>query len=196
MYTAKDRVRFGRPVPAPCPAWGIRLSRSDIIHGSTDEGTQLRRVMFPWFTAINDDHKSMENPDCMNWEDLSSCHKDLVGPIKESLGDQPRKGVAGVRFPGAIPVRSAYSLPLALVGLKEWTEPDVIFERNILLGPDDDRALELAENIRKQLVDTYKLLHPLMEVRERQAFGDQSSFAENDVAREGDEGVGLDEDSE
>jgi len=83
-----------------------------------------------------------------------------------------------------------------LVGLKEWTEPDVIFERNILLGPDDDRALELAENIRKQLVDTYKLLHPLMEVRERQAFGDQSSFAENDVAREGDEGVGLDEDSE
>jgi hypothetical protein len=66
MYTAEDRVRFGKPVLAPCLAWGIRLSRSDIIHGSTDEGTQLRRVMFPWFTAIKDDHMSMENPDCMN----------------------------------------------------------------------------------------------------------------------------------
>ena len=79
MYTAEDRVRFGRPVPASCPAWGIRLSRLDIIHGSSDEGTQLRRVMSPWFTAINDDHKTMENPDCMNWEELSSCHKDLYG---------------------------------------------------------------------------------------------------------------------
>ena len=97
----------------------------------------------------------MENLDCMNWEELSSCHKDLTGPTKESLGDHPRKGIAGVRFPGAIPVRSAYSLPQALVGLKEWTEPDVIFERDILLGPDDNRALELAENIRNQLVDTY-----------------------------------------
>ena len=66
MYIAEDRVRFDKPIPAPCPAWGIRLSRSDIIHGSSDEGTQLRRVMSPWFTAINEDHKTMENPNCMN----------------------------------------------------------------------------------------------------------------------------------
>ena len=124
------------------------------------------------------------------------CHKDLVGPTKESLGDQPRKGVAGVRFPGAIPVRSAYSVPQALVGLKEWTKPDVIFERNILLGPDDNQALKLAENIRNQLVDTYKYLYPLMEFRERQAFGNRSSFAENNVAQDGDEDIGLEEDSE
>ena len=87
-----------------------------------------------------------------------------------------------MRFPGAIPIRSAYSLPQALVGLKEWTEPNVIFERNTLLGPDDNRAFELAGNIRKQLVDTYKLLYPLMKVRERNAFGDNSSFVENNVA--------------
>ena len=117
---------------------------------------------------------------------------------KESLGDHPRKGIAGVRFPRAIPVRSAYSLLQALVGLKEWTEPDVIFERNILLGLDDNQAFELAGNIRKQLVDTYKLLHPLMNVRERNAFRDNSSFAENDVAqsRDKDEDIELDEDSE
>jgi hypothetical protein len=135
----------------------------------------------------------MENPNCMNWEELSRCHRDLVGPVKESLGDQPRKGVAGVRFPGAIPVRSAYSLPEALVGLKRWTDPDVIFERDILLGLKDHEALELAKNIRKQLVDTYELLHPLMEARERQVFGDGSFFAENDVAREEDD-IRLDED--
>ena len=100
MYTPKDWPIFGKPVPAPCPAWGIRLSRSDIIHGSTNEGTQLRRVMSPWFTAINEDHKTMENPDCMNWEELSRCHKDLVGPSMESLGDQPRKGLPACDFQG------------------------------------------------------------------------------------------------
>jgi len=31
-------------------------------------------------------------------------------------------------------------------------------------------------------VDTYKLLHALIKVRERNAFRDNSSFAENDVA--------------
>jgi hypothetical protein len=55
----------------------------------------------------------------MNWEELSKCHKDLTGPTKESLGDEPRKGVAGVRFPGAISIKSVYSIPQALVGLKK-----------------------------------------------------------------------------
>lgn len=111
-----------------------------------------------------------------------------------SLGDQPRKGIAGVRFQGAIAVRSAYSLPQALVGFKEWTDPDVMFESDIL-GPDDSQALELAKNIRKRLVHTYKHLRPLMEVKERHAFGDRSFFAENDIAEDMDEEIQLNEDS-
>jgi hypothetical protein len=194
-YTAEDKIRFGRPKPAPCPAWGIRLSRADIIHGSTAKGNLLRRVISPWFMAIKDDHETMENPDCMGWEELARCHRDLVGPAKESLGDRPREGVAGVQFPGAVPVRSAFSLPQALVGLKKWTDPGVMYERNILLGPDDDQALQLAETIRNQLVDTYKCLYPLMEAREQEVYRDQSFFAENHVAQGVDEDVDLDEDS-
>ena len=196
MYTAEDEDRFGKLEPAPCPAWGVRLSRADIIHGSTSKGTQLRRVIFPWFMAIKADHKTMENPDCMGWEELAQCHRDLIGPAKESLGNRPREGVAGVRFPGAIPMRSAFSLPQALVGLKKWTDQDVIFERNILLGPDDNQALRLAENIRNQLIDMYKCLHPLIEAREQLAYGDQSFFAENHPAQRPDEDISLDEDSE
>jgi hypothetical protein len=186
MYTAEDCLKFGKPEPAPCPAWGIRLSRSDIIHGSTKEGNQLRQVISPWFTGINEDHKSLENPDCMNWEELSKCHKDLTGPTKESLGDEPRKGVAGIRFAGTLPIKSVYSLPQALVGIKKWTDPDVIFERNILLGPDDNRALEMAKGMQQHLVDTYKHVYPLMEIRERAAFQNRSFFVRNDtLEREG-----------
>ena len=61
--------------------------------------------------AVKDDHETMENPDCMDWEELARCYQDLVRLAKESLGDRPREGVAGVRFPRAIPVRSAFSLP-------------------------------------------------------------------------------------
>ena len=39
-------------------------------------------------------------------------------------------------------MRSAYSIPQALVSLKEWIELDVIFEHNILLSLDDNQALE------------------------------------------------------
>ena len=180
MYTAEDCKKFGKPEPVPCRAWGIRLSCSNIVHGSTKEGTTLRRVIAPWFTGINEDHQSLENPDCMNWEELTKCHRDLTGLTKESLGDEPRKGVAGIRFPGALPIRSVYSLPQALVGIKKWTDPDVIFERNILLGPDDKKALEMAEDMRQHLLDTYKNVFLLMEVRERSAFQNQSFFVGND----------------
>ena len=119
----------------------------------------------------------------MNWEELSKCHKDLIGPTKESLGNEPRKGVAGIRFPGAI-LKSVYSLPQALVGIKKWTDPDVIFERNILLGPDDKQALEMAKGMRQHLVDTYKHVFPLIKVRERVAFQNWSFFVGNDVSEQ------------
>jgi hypothetical protein len=183
MYTTEDSLKFDKPEPAPCPAWGICLSRSNIIHGSTKEGNQFHRTISSWFTGINEDHKSLENPDCMNWEELSKCHKDLTRPT-ESLGDEPRKGVAGIRFPGAIPIKSVYSLPQALVGIKKWTDPDVIFERNILLGPDNKQALEMAKGMWQYLVDTYKHVFLLMEVRERVAFQNRSFFVGNDVSEQ------------
>ena len=118
----------------------------------------------------------------MNWEELSKYHKDLTGPTKKSLGDEPRKGVAGIRFPGPIPIKSVYSLPQALVGIKKWTDPDVIFERNILLGPDDKQALGMAKGMQQHLVNTYKHVFLLMEVRERVAFQNRSFFVGNDVS--------------
>ena len=55
----------------------------------------------------------------MNWEELSKCHKDLIRPTKKSLGNEPRKEVVGIRFPGAILIKSVYSLLQVLVGIKK-----------------------------------------------------------------------------
>ncbi|KAI9784556.1 MAG: hypothetical protein M1839_001778 [Geoglossum umbratile] len=80
----------------------------------------------------------------------------------------------------------------------EWTELDVIFERDILLGPDDNEALELARKhakaARRYLQSSSR--YPLEGVRERRTFEDGSFLAENNVAQDGDETVALNEDSE
>jgi hypothetical protein len=88
--------------------------------------------------------------------------------------------VLPVRFPGALLIKSVYSLPQALVGIKKWTDPDVV-ERNILPGPDDKQALEMAKGMQQHLVDTYKYVYPLMEVRKRAAFQNRSFFVGNDT---------------
>ena len=64
---------------------------------------------------------------------------------------------------------------------KKWTNPDVIFEQNILLGPDDKQALEMAKGIQQHMVDTYKHVYLLMEIRERAAFQNQSFFIGNNT---------------
>lgn len=175
-YGPDERRRFGELVPVPCPAYGARLSLSTIVHGSSKEGTQRRRVMFPWHTSIMADHRTVEHPDCMQWEEIARSHTTLTGPTKESLGDAPRPGVAGQRFPGALHVRSSYAISLALVGQRKWTDADVIMERNILLGPDDAWARELAGDIRAQLVETYRRRWKLMRRSEMESYGEGSFF--------------------
>jgi hypothetical protein len=79
--------------------------------------------MFPWFTAIEEDHERMENPRCVQWREIADCLRNLTGPIRESLGSKPRGGMAGRRFPGSVAVHSTYSLCLALIGQRRWTVP-------------------------------------------------------------------------
>jgi hypothetical protein len=43
--------------------------------------------MFPWFTAIEEDHERMENPRCVQWREIADCLRNLTGPIRESLGE-------------------------------------------------------------------------------------------------------------
>jgi len=106
-----------------------------------------------------------------------------------------RKGVAGIRFPRAILIKSVYSLPQALVGIKKWADLDVVFERNIFFGLDDKQALEMAKGMQQHLVGTYKHVFPLMEIRERAVFQNHLFFVGND-ALEQEEDLIPDEESD
>jgi hypothetical protein len=58
IYTAEDQAKWGKPVGVPCPAWGIRLTLPQVIHGSTPWSVRRRRTVIPWYMHIDAKHKN------------------------------------------------------------------------------------------------------------------------------------------
>ena len=102
--------------PAPCPAFGIRVTRPEIIHGSTPFSNRRRRTLNPWYSGI-----------------------------LESYQD--------------------------LVGRRKWTDPQVLKERDILLGDDDEKARVYIE-----MITRYREAYGQLEEIERKFFGEHSYF--------------------
>jgi len=187
-YQAEDRAEWGEPVGLPCPAWGIRITLPQLIHGSTPVSRQRRRTVLPWYTHIDANHEKLEIPGCLSWSEIRQCHLDLEVPGRDPSGYGPRLGAPKERFGGSVVLGSTSALGDALVGRRKWTDVEVIRERNILLGPDSDAAQNYIMNIRARLVEQYRIAFISMEEAEKKQFGRNSYFvvAEN---RNGEEGI-------
>jgi len=60
LYLPEDEQSFGSFQPQVCGPGDVRITRPEIIHGSTPNATISRRVIYPWFTAIQEDHSTLE----------------------------------------------------------------------------------------------------------------------------------------
>ena len=89
QYTSQDRADWRHPVPSPCPAFGLRLTLPQIIHGSTSTSHSRRRIIFPWHTAIQPDHITLGNPVTLYWEQIVACQRELEAPTKTVNGETP-----------------------------------------------------------------------------------------------------------
>ncbi len=176
QYRPEDRTEWGTPVACPCPAFGLRLTRPEIIHGSTPKCCRRRRVIYAWHTGIQSDHLTLENPGTLNWEGVAACHRDLEAPARGVGGEIPTHSVPPFRFPAAIYLESSYPLGDALLARRRWDDPEVVLERNILLGPDHDLALNYVEEKRKKMVKKFRKAFSKLESVERAAFGENSFF--------------------
>ena len=154
-YTKEDRNEFGRPVPQPCPAGGIRLTLPNMIHGSTKKTPKQRRVIYSWHTSIADDHQTLEIPGQHTWDEISRCHQDLIAPLRGVGGDLVTHDRPPFRFPAAISMESTSALCDALIGRRKWIDPMVIMEANIVLGKDDIAAMNYINQTRQKLVENY-----------------------------------------
>jgi hypothetical protein len=63
-----------------------------------------------------------------------------------------------------------------LIGRRKWDDPEVLSERNILLGPNDQFALAFVNEKREKLVKKFLKAFYKLESIEREAFGENSFF--------------------
>ncbi|KAH0542465.1 hypothetical protein FGG08_003136 [Glutinoglossum americanum] len=180
-YRAQDRKDWGEPIPMPCPALGLRLTRPEIIHGSTPHSYRRRRSLFAWYTGIDEAHINLDLKGTLLWNDLAACHRDLEAPSREPSGQAPRYGLPGFRFPGSVIVGPSSAIGDALVGRRKWTDPQVIRELDILLGDDDAAAHAYVGRVRAKMMKQYEEAFEQLEITETEAFGENSYFRQKEL---------------
>jgi hypothetical protein len=163
-------------VAVPCPAWGIRLTLPQLIHGSTARSIRRRRTILPWYMHVDADHKKLEIDDCLSWKKIRQCHMDLEVPARDPSSYSPRLGAPKERFGGSVILGSTSALEDALVGRRKWTDPEVLRDRDILLVPDSKAAVAYVTETRAHLVEQYRIAFVSMQATERQQYGQNSYF--------------------
>jgi hypothetical protein len=173
IYRTEDREKWGDALPQPCPAYGVRFTLPQIIHGSTEISIQPRRVVFPWFVKIEDDHETLEKDGMLGWSEVAACHRDMDAPTKGVNGDKPKHFTD--QFKPAILMETSYPLGDALLGKRKWIG-EVLDDRDVLLGPDDELAMRFVQEVRERLLDSFCRAFAKLVKREIAAFRANSFF--------------------
>lgn len=177
IYLPEDRESFGPLVPVPCKRGAIRITRPDIMHGSTSKANSRRRTLFAWFCGIRADHETLDLEESETWSQVSACHQSFTAPKKSTSGEGFRYGRPTIPFPATTRMSSTSPIGDALVGSRRWTDPQVTRMVEILLGPEDSVALALLESVRNGLSKAIKDAWPFVREAEIKAFGNKSYFA-------------------
>lgn len=131
--------------------------------------------MLPW-VGVQDDLESLEVVEGGTWADLGKAHRDLTSPIATPSGLENRHGAIPYRFPAAVELAGLGALPDALVCRRRWDSPQVLQERNVILGTDRSHTEEYVRawqsRAERLAVEAFKAV----EEAERAAFGSRSYF--------------------
>ena len=175
-YLPEDRRELGYPVPRSAPKLGFRVTLPQIIHGSTPISTKPRRVIYTWLSGVEEDLQTFENKGTLDWDQVSACHRNLEAPARGVGGDIPTHSVPPFRFPASLVLESSSALGDALVARRRWDDPEVLSERDILFGPDHEKAGAYVRQTREELVRKYRKAFGKLEGLERRVFGENSYF--------------------
>jgi len=176
IYLPEDRQSFGPLVPVPCKRGAIRITRPDIMHGSTSKARSRRRTLFAWFCGIRPDHQTLDLKESETWSEVSACHQSFTAPMKSTSGEGFRYGRPTIPFPAMTRMASTSAVGDALVGSRRWTDPQVTRMVETLLGPDDTAAFALLKSVRNSLSEAIKSAWPFVRDAEIKAFGNRSYF--------------------
>lgn len=176
IYRRQDKKDFGEPISVPCAANGLRITLPSVLHGATSTVNIRRRVIYAWFTGIQEDHETLEIPGQLTWSEVAACHRDLEAPLRGVGGDIPSHSVPPFRFPASIHIPSSYPLGDALLGRRKYDDPEVILDIQRLLGPDDAVAADFVTKARQSLLANYRIAFQKLVELETQLYPDTSYF--------------------
>lgn len=177
LYTKADQEKYGILTPTPCVAGGIRLTRAEIIHGSTPLAVKGRRAIYPWFTGVAEDHDAVDIVGAEPWGKLAEYHRDMTPPQKQASGRSASS--YGEKVECLIPkvrLESTSAIGAALLGRTKWTGAVLMKELSTLFGQDEEAVRDYVDSTRKQSLVEYENKFRLLESLEREIFGDASFF--------------------
>ncbi|KAL9123023.1 MAG: hypothetical protein Q9187_000414 [Circinaria calcarea] len=177
MYTKNHEAEFGAYQPMPNTAGGVRITRPDILHGSSERATKPRLAVFPWLCGIReDDGITLDNAQSENLNDISILHRDLASPNLSPSGRPNCYGRLSEPFAAAVKLPASSAIGDSLLGLRSWNDPMVRAERAILLGEDDAKAYALVQKTEERLLQSWRECFQVVVEEERQRFGEKSFF--------------------
>lgn len=184
-YTKQDELDFGPFIPYPCKAGELRITRPDIPHGSTPVSRTKRRVVFPWLIGIRDDHETLDVDTTETWSELAACHRDMIACRKSTSGRSASAyGRPEGKWPGVVVLGSTSCLGDALVGRRRWDDPEVVIERDLLLGDNGDggaAARAWLQEVRRRMRAEFERCWEIVKRVEREEFGKDAFFSTNNI---------------
>ena len=133
--------------------------------------------MLPWLVGIQGNHTDMEVVEMGSWADIALAHISLEAAPSSPSGKPNIYGGIPYRFPASLPLGVTSPLSLALTGRTRWDMPDVVRERNLVLGSDIAAYAIWLRSWRRAAAIAYKEHHDAVMTLERDIYGHKSFYA-------------------
>jgi hypothetical protein len=211
LWHAGDAAKYGHWTPVPCSRGDVRITKPELVHGSTDT-TAIRRTVLPWYVGLRSDGKTLDTVESGTWDQLCLAHARQEAPFSSPSGHPNLYGAIPHRFAAATKLNLDSAVSQALVCGRRWDDPAVIHEANLLLGPDRAAARRRINSVRIQGLRMFKARYREQAEAERVCFGPASYWemkgrgeldprsgrgaADVQRDRDGEEHFGLDSDVE
>ena len=84
LYLAAEKAKYEGFRPQVYGPGDVRVSRSEILHGSTankdGKAESMRWVVNTWFVGIQPDHEITEIPESESWSEIARYHREFIAP--------------------------------------------------------------------------------------------------------------------
>lgn len=141
LWTPQDAEKYGDFIPVPCMSGDVRVTQSEIIHGSTaSTGNVPCRTIFPWFVGVQTKERVLDVEECDDWSALSHSHITQTALKLTPSRLANRCAVPLYQFPASVQLETKSYIGQALVCRMQWEDPLAVKETQEILSLRYDAA--------------------------------------------------------